>query len=126
MSLIDDARQLAQHGIGMHCDACTGSPLSGHIYGCPMLAMPKILAALEHYDSMLHSMARVWNKAQGALEEGTDVRAEYKQYVELGDTLYHATGGDEGKCGQYGEPCAGDIEAVRKYLAALKGEEARA
>ena len=33
--------------IAEHCDFCTGSPTSGHFGGCPMLAMTRIVAALE-------------------------------------------------------------------------------
>ncbi len=42
MALVDDARRLLD--IGVQCDACTGSPLSGHLDGCPM---PRVVAALE-------------------------------------------------------------------------------
>lgn len=52
MTLLDDARQLARSGIGMYCDACTGSPESGHFDQCPMLSLPKIVAALEVADQM--------------------------------------------------------------------------
>lgn len=47
MSLLDDARQMVKPGIGLHCDFCTGSPKSGHLEGCPVLSMPRFVAALE-------------------------------------------------------------------------------
>lgn len=47
MGLIDDAKRLVQPGIGTHCDFCTGSPISGHFDGCPLLSMGAILEVLE-------------------------------------------------------------------------------
>lgn len=47
MTLLDDARRLAAPGINLHCDFCTGSPIGGHFAGCPILAAPRIVAALE-------------------------------------------------------------------------------
>lgn len=61
-SLLDDARQLAQPGIGLYCDACTGSPESGHFPGCPMLSLPKIVAVLEVVERLRCSGAgEVWH-----------------------------------------------------------------
>jgi hypothetical protein len=53
MSPLDDARKLARPDIGMHCDFCTGSPESGHFDGCPMLALPRIVAVLEAAERVL-------------------------------------------------------------------------
>lgn len=58
-------------------------------------------------DYCLASMARVWSKVQGSEQ------ADYKQYVEMGDILFHATDGKDGACLRYDEPCPG-IEAYRR------------
>lgn len=52
MSLVDSARRLAGPGIGVYCDACTGSPESDHFPDCPMLAMPRIVAVLEAVEAV--------------------------------------------------------------------------
>lgn len=43
-TMLAAVKALAEHGISMHCDFCTGSTLSGHLDGCPLLAMPRIVA----------------------------------------------------------------------------------
>lgn len=64
------------------------------------------MSPLEERELMIASMARVWGKVQGS------ARAEYKQYVEMGDILYHATNGEQGRCGgYYGPPCMTSEEA---------------
>lgn len=56
MTPLDAARQLAEGGIGAYCDACTGSPESGHFPGCPMLSLPEIVAALEEYEALKRAL----------------------------------------------------------------------
>lgn len=103
MSPLEAAKALLAAPIGVACDFCTGSSIGGHFEECPMIRMPAIVAALESRERMIASMARVWGKVQ------SDVRAEYKQYVEMGDLLYHETNGEQGACGQYdGPPCSPD------------------
>jgi hypothetical protein len=91
---------LGSHPQG-RCYYCLGDGYGEpHQPDCPMLAMPKILGVLEQCDLMLDSMARVWGKAERHEREG------YKEYVEMGDILYHATDGQRGRCGGYdGPPC---------------------
>ena len=115
MSLLGDARRLGKEGPPSiydtaFCGRCgarrTGDAADGHAPDCPWLAMPKIVAALETYERCLDSMARVWNKTRAAYQEGHDAWATYKEYVEMGDSLYHATDGERGACGRYdGPPC---------------------
>lgn len=45
--LSDLARRLAESAIGVYCDACTGSPESGHFPDCPMLLLPRLVAVVE-------------------------------------------------------------------------------
>lgn len=57
MTPLDAARALAG-AIGMQCDFCTGSPISGHFEGCPLLSLPKIVAALEAAEALSTLVAR--------------------------------------------------------------------
>lgn len=56
------------------------------------------MSLLDERELMIDSMARVWGKVQGS------ERADYKQYVEMGDILYHVTDGAQGRCGGYDAP----------------------
>jgi hypothetical protein len=113
MSLLNDARELERtdlpkddEGGCWFCGQVTGE--DGHRGPCPWLSLPRIIAALEERERMIVSMTRVWGKAQES------ERADYKQYVELGDILYHATDGERGRCGQYdGAPCR-SVTAMRE------------
>lgn len=53
MSPLDAARELSTSLIGTQCDFCTGSEISGHFDGCPMLIMPSIVAALEAAEAVV-------------------------------------------------------------------------
>jgi hypothetical protein len=52
MTPLEAARAMDATQISMHCDYCTGSPVSGHFDVCPMLQMPAIVAALEAADAV--------------------------------------------------------------------------
>lgn len=52
MTPLEAAKRLADASIGVHCDFCTGSPISGHFEDCPLFAVPQIVAALEAAERM--------------------------------------------------------------------------
>lgn len=115
---------------GTDCNGCDpdltyhvpGCPLAGELRGKLWLPTPEPvdweqrasesatrIAELEADVALQRaSMARVWGKARAALDESGDLRVTYKEYVEMGDILYHVTGGQSGECGGYdGPPCTG-------------------
>lgn len=96
MSPLDAVRRLADSGIGLHCDFCTGSPISGHFEGCPILGMPKIVAALE--------AAERWCAAETAVKE-EQARADMPEYIP--SLLFYER-----------------VKATIALVAALKGESA--
>ena len=51
--MLDDMERMAQPGIASYCDFCTGSPVSRHFEGCPLLAIPKIVAVLEAVERVM-------------------------------------------------------------------------
>lgn len=67
-----------------------------------MSALDDARRLAEFAEEAIASMHRVWTKA---VEAG---RGDWKELVEMGDILYHATDGEKGACGRYDMPeCAG-------------------
>jgi hypothetical protein len=54
MTPLDAAKAIGTE-IGSQCDACTGSPISGHFNECPILAMPAIVEVLTLVNTLMVS-----------------------------------------------------------------------